>query len=187
MVFPVGFPENPETNGVTYPRKRWTPSAMGKSCREEILAALPIAALKLVSGLLLIEMSEPGREGHGKSMELFYPSACNFEIAGVIMLMVSGVLSKSDMGLFPFNPLNVGLLDLLQCDPPPNSGNSLLDPLYGRSWGSGSDNTYFSIAPSTLSIARLTLRFRALTLVLPILLQYCQGRFFQQPPKKARH
>mmetsp|Transcript_95206 Transcript_95206/g.226686 ORF Transcript_95206/g.226686 Transcript_95206/m.226686 type:complete len:570 (-) Transcript_95206:231-1940(-) len=30
---------------------------------EEILAALPIAALKLVSGLLLIEMSEPGREG----------------------------------------------------------------------------------------------------------------------------
>eukprot|EP00435_Cladocopium_sp_Y103_P071893 s30_g38.t1 len=30
---------------------------------EEILAALPMAAIKLVSGLVLIEMAEPGREG----------------------------------------------------------------------------------------------------------------------------
>ena len=31
---------------------------------EEILSAMPMAAIKLVSALLLIEMVEPGSEGH---------------------------------------------------------------------------------------------------------------------------
>ena len=31
---------------------------------EEILSAMPMAAIKLVSALLLIEMAEPGSEGH---------------------------------------------------------------------------------------------------------------------------
>lgn len=30
---------------------------------EEILSALPMAAIKLVAGLLLIEIAEPGKEG----------------------------------------------------------------------------------------------------------------------------
>ena len=62
------------------------------------------------------------------------------------------------------------MLDPLYTAPPPlSSGTSQLDPLLWKSWGSGRDSTYFSIANSTLVLSRSPLRFPVLTLVLPIL------------------
>ena len=37
---------------------------------EEILSALPMAAIKLVAGLLLIEIAEPGKEGALRLLEI---------------------------------------------------------------------------------------------------------------------
>lgn len=44
---------------------------------EEILSAMPMAAIKLVSALLLIEMSEPGSEGRTRHWLMLVPGGSN--------------------------------------------------------------------------------------------------------------